>query len=249
MASVQRASRVRSADREDHLGDLFRNHYSHWLGSPAPPFRIEFYPYAGLNHTIRVREGEILVRISDVLEEAPQTVLSVLLVILLHKLMKKRVCPSYRRAYQEYSSRTAIREAALQARRRRGRKNFSRSEGQVFDLSDRFYKLNRQYFGGQLRVRMLVWSQRRHRTVLGHYDPAHDAIVLNRGLDDHQVPAWVLEYVLFHEMLHAHLGEQTCGGQRFVHHAEFREAEKRFVEFDKAKKFIRTGWPVLAAED
>ncbi len=96
---------------------------------------------------------------------------------------------------------------------------------------------------------MLVWSQRRHRTVLGHYDPAHDAIVLNRGLDDHQVPAWVLEYVLFHEMLHAHLGEQTCGGQRFVHHAEFREAEKRFVEFDKAKKFIRTGWPVLAAED
>ncbi len=37
-----------------------------------PEFRVEFYPFANVNSTIRLRDGVIHVRISDLLEGAPE---------------------------------------------------------------------------------------------------------------------------------------------------------------------------------
>jgi hypothetical protein len=53
--------------------------------------RIEFYPYAGIKHSIRKREGKILIRISDTFLDAPQDVLLALGRILLAKLNKNPV--------------------------------------------------------------------------------------------------------------------------------------------------------------
>ena len=33
---------------------------------PPPPVDVRFYPYIGINHTIRVRDGKVHVRIAEV---------------------------------------------------------------------------------------------------------------------------------------------------------------------------------------
>ena len=38
---------------------------------PPPAFRVEFYPYSSLTLTIRRRDGELMVRFSDLLQRAP----------------------------------------------------------------------------------------------------------------------------------------------------------------------------------
>ena len=59
--------------------------------APLPEFRIEFYPFANVNSTIRVRETIVHARISDLLEGAPATVLEAIAHILLAKIDRKSV--------------------------------------------------------------------------------------------------------------------------------------------------------------
>ncbi len=207
-------------------------------GGTAPPCAIGFYPYANLKHTIRVRDGRILVRISDILRDAPLEILESVLAMLLSKLLRRPLPQVYRRGYRDYVEQASLRDDILRVRGERGRKRLSAEKGNHHQLNPLFAKLNRLYFGDRVRVRHLSWSPRKSRRVLGHYDPAHQAIILNRRLDHSKVPGFVVEFVLFHEMLHAFLGEVRCGGRNHFHHPAFREAERQFPDYHRAKAFI-----------
>ena len=43
--------------------------------APIPELSVDFYRFANINNTIRLREGKLLVRVSDLLEGAPEPVL------------------------------------------------------------------------------------------------------------------------------------------------------------------------------
>ncbi len=83
-------------------------------------------------------------------------------------------------------------------------------QGRLYDLDQMFEELNFRYFFGLMARPRLGWSPNASRTLLGHYDPSHNAIVLSRILDrSGHVPRLAVEYVLFHEMLHLkHPAEQ-----------------------------------------
>jgi predicted metal-dependent hydrolase len=85
----------------------------------------------------------------------------------------------------------------------------------------------------------LGWSSRPSRTTLGHYDPAHNAIVLSRLLDSPEAPRLVVEYVMFHEMLHLRFPVEHLGARRRVHTREFKQAEREFPGLDAAKRGIK----------
>ena len=87
----------------------------------------------------------------------------------------------------------------------------------------------------------MTWSAVASRTNLGHYDPAHNTIVVSRIFDRPQVPRYVVEYLVYHEMLHLRYPVKLRGSRRCVHPASFQEEEKRFPEFEAAKKFLLNG--------
>ena len=105
----------------------------------------------------------------------------------------------------------------------------------VFALFD---SLNRRFFGGSLARPTLGWIQRVSRRLLGHYDPAHDAIVISRLLDSPRIPAYVVEYVLYHEMLHVKHPAVYRSERRCVHTPEFKREEKRFPQYAEANRFL-----------
>ena len=225
----------------DAVETAFSEYYSHLRGQQVPAFEIRFFPYSNLSHTIRGRQGKIFVRISDILSNAPAEVLTAVLIILLHKLFSDEPAPEgYRKVYRSYVSQDEVRLKIRWIRSQRGRKHLTSEQGQVFDLRQIFHKLNRQYFSERIDNLRLSWSRRRGRRVLGHYDPAHRTIVINQRLDHALVPKLVLEYVLYHEMLHAFLGDRCRSGRRSVHDRNFCEAEKRFHHYALAREFIRS---------
>src|ERR1039457_5239573 len=59
--------------------------------APRPPIHVRFRRFTSLNTTIRLREGEIFVSLSDLLEGAPESVLHAIAHILLAKLYKKPI--------------------------------------------------------------------------------------------------------------------------------------------------------------
>lgn len=223
----------------EHLKETFFKHYGLLNRGNVAPFSIEFYPYRNLNHTIRVRDGKILVRISDILADAPREILASVVVILLYKLFRKPPPRSYRHEYRAYITKEQVREKTRAVRRLRGRKHLGSPSGCVFDLRAIFKQLNDQYFEGRLKVRTLSWSRRNSRRILGHYDAAHEAIVISRRLDSPQIPKYVIEFVFYHEMLHAFFGDHAENGRRQVHYQIFRKAEKKFTQYELAKKYYR----------
>jgi len=222
------------------LERTFRENYQRLKGQAAPAFAVQFYPYRNLTNTIRARDGRILVRISDILEEAPEPVLSALVAILLYKLCRRRVPRSHLALYRSYVNEPATRARTDAMRRLRGRKQFGTPAGEIFNLKQMFDRLNADYFDHRVEVAHLSWSARVSRRVLGHFDPAHRAIVINRKLDHPLVPESVVQYVLYHEMLHVVLGiEHSAEGRRHCHHARFRQEERRFAHYARARQFIR----------
>jgi hypothetical protein len=203
-----------------------------------PHFVVELYPYANLTHTIRLREESADVRLSDLLRGAPLPVLEAVAAILLARLYRRRAPRVMLRRYREFSLARDVRRRLLRVRRARGRRVERGPHGRFHNLSTHFARLNRRYFSGRLHRPRLGWSARAWRAQLGCFDPGLDQIILNARLDQARVPAFVVEYVLFHEMLHVKhpLRAARCGLQS--HSAEFRRAEKRFADYARARRFL-----------
>ena len=83
-----------------------------------------------------------------------------------------------------------------------GRKQIHSPTGSAYDLEEVFEDLNRRFFHGLMARPRLTWSRGHARNRLGHYDPAHNAIVISRAFDDQRVPRYAVEYIVYHEMLH-----------------------------------------------
>jgi len=112
-------------------------------------------------------------------------------------------------------------------------------QGQFFDLEEIYENLNQKYFAGELDRPRLTWSLRRSRRRLGYYHPESDAITISRSLDDGSVQPLLIEYILYHEMLHKALGIRESNGRRYAHTREFKTAEKRFQRYIRAIEMMR----------
>jgi predicted metal-dependent hydrolase len=207
--------------------------------SDLPPITVEFFAFANINNTIRLREGKLLVRLSDLLEGAPETVLRAIAHILLAKIYRKRIEGAQATRYRKYVQSHDIRSKAHLVRQLRGRKRMASPKGRVYDLESIFEDLNLRLFGGMMARPQMSWSQGRARNLLGHYDPSHNAIVVSRLFDHPAVPRYAVEYIVYHEMLHLRHPVKLNGSRRCVHSAEFRAEEKLFPQLEAARRFLR----------
>jgi predicted metal-dependent hydrolase len=207
--------------------------------APVPPLHAQFYSFVSINNTIRLRQGELYIRISDLLEGAPEQVLRAIAHILLAKLYRKPVDRSQSTRYRRYIASHDITAKARLVRQMRGRKQIQSAAGHAYHLEEIFEDLNRRFFHGLMGRPQLTWSRDHARNRLGHYDPAHNAIVISRVFDHPRVPRYVVEYILFHEMLHLKHPVKLRGSRRCVHSREFATEEKLFPELEQAQSFLR----------
>ena len=205
-----------------------------------PYLEIRFRRFTSLNTTIRLREGRMLVHLSDLLEGAPEGVLRAIAHILLAKLYRKPLNSVLTSRYRRFaSSETVMRQTEL-IRQVRGRKKMLGPKGLHYDLNEVFETLNLRFFNGLMGRPLLTWSGQASRRSLGHYDPAHNTIVVSRIFDRHNTPRYAVEYLLYHEMLHLKHPVKVRGGRRCVHPREFQLEERLFPDLDKAKEYLKT---------
>ncbi len=207
-----------------------------------PRVRVRFRRFTTMTSRIRLVRGELDVRISDLLEDAPGEVQEALAWILVCKLFRQEVPPKHAENYQRYVAQRELRHRQEAARRQRGRKLLAGESGHHYDLGELFEQLNGEYFAGTLRRPQLGWSLNPSRTILGHYDSAHHAIALSRRLDHAAIPRYVVEYVLYHEMLHIKHPVEHDSARRKIHTRPFQEEEKKYRHFAEAKTFLKTQW-------
>jgi len=204
-----------------------------------PEINVEFRRFANANSSIRLQNGRIQVKITDLLATAPAPIMEALAHILLSKLYRKPISRNYNNQYRLYLNRKDVRTSLHSLRQTRGRKYLSGAQGQCYNLNELFDELNTEHFCGLMARPELGWSRRPSRSMLGHYDPSHHAIILSSILDRPGVPRLAVEYVMFHEMLHLKHPVDHRGARRCVHTPEFRAAEKEFPGLGEAKLLLK----------
>lgn len=204
-----------------------------------PVFDVRFRRFTSLNTTIRLREGILHVRLSDLLETSPAPIHHAIAHILLAKLYRKPIVVVHADRYRRYVSSEAVAKGAAHIRQTRGRKRISTPVGSYYHLDEVFETLNARYFHGRLGRPTLTWSAHAARRMLGHYDAAHNTIVVSRVFDRPDTPRCAVEYLLYHEMLHLKHPVRVKAGRRCVHSREFQAEERLFLELDQAKAYLR----------
>ena len=220
--------------------EIFQECYRELRPSASlPELKIEFFAFANVNNTIRLRNGRLLVRLSDLLEGAPDPVLRAIAHILLAKMYRQPIDRRYAARYRKYiGSHEIVRKAHL-VRQMRGRKLLRPAQGRYYDLDAIFEELNSRFFHGLMARPRMSWSQTRTRRILGHYDPAHNAIIISRVFDHPAAPRFLLEYIVYHEMLHLKHPVKLRGSRRCVHSAEFQAEEKLFPRAAEAEALLK----------
>ncbi len=110
-----------------------------------------------------------------------------------------------------------------------------RAAGVHHDLRTSFDRVVGRYFGGNLSRPRLTWSPTFTGRKFGHYDPLRDTVMISSTLDHAGVPAFVVDFIVYHELLHKKLGADWRNGRQAVHTPEFRREEKRFKEYAAAE--------------
>jgi len=227
------SKRVPGGDR------IFQRIYTRLGCEGRPPqFLVDFHPYAGLTHTIRLRGDTAYVRLSDVLRHAPIPVIESTAALLLGRLYRRRAPADMLDLYRQFAHANSTRQQIMLLRRTRARKLDLHPSGAHHNLHEMYHQLNERYFERALPYPRLGWSKRSWRAQLGCFDPALNQIVINRLLDRQDVPDYVVAYVLYHEMLHQKHPVKFARCRRESHSTDFRREERQFADYARAMRFL-----------
>jgi hypothetical protein len=207
--------------------------------SAVPQIDVRFCKYANANSRIRLHRGHLTVSISDLLEGAPAPIQEALAHVLLGKLFRKAIPLGMLARYRRYLNRGDVRRTLHLVKQERGRKILQNPAGEAYDLEEIFEELNLRYFHGLMARPQLGWSPTRSRTTLGHYDPSHNVIVISKVFDTRKAPRLIVNFVMFHEMLHLEYPAEHKATRRCVHTREFKEAEMIFEGYERAKAALK----------
>jgi hypothetical protein len=112
------------------------------------------------------------------------------------------------------------------------------TRGAFHDLSESFDRVNARYFGGAMRRPRLTWSRSFTGRKFGHYDHVKDWVMVSSTLDQERVPQFVIDYLMFHELLHKKHGVRWVNGRGHAHTREFYADERRFERYNEADGWL-----------
>ena len=110
--------------------------------------------------------------------------------------------------------------------------------GVFHDLAASFQRVNAAYFDGQMPLPTLRWSQRVTGRKFGHYDSHADCVEVSSTLDAAHVDASVVDFLVYHELLHKKLGLDWHNGRASAHTREFRAKERLFDRYSEAEAVL-----------
>jgi predicted metal-dependent hydrolase len=112
------------------------------------------------------------------------------------------------------------------------------TQGRYYDLLEIYKKINREYFNGQVSA-SITWGTKGTRRfaqkrTLGSYSSQNHMIRIHPLLDSRRVPLYFLEFIVYHEMLHADMGIKKNGVRCSAHFGVFRNRERVFKHYERA---------------
>ena len=115
-----------------------------------------------------------------------------------------------------------------------------REAGIYHNLIMSFERVNRVYFENALARPRLTWSKVFTGRKFGHYDRIRDTVMLSSSLDREDVPEYVVDSVMHHELLHKKLGVDWRNGRMAAHTSELRQHAQGFSHYSEDETILKS---------
>ncbi len=102
-------------------------------------------------------------------------------------------------------------------------------------LEDSFNRINEKYFYGIIERSNLVWGSKSIRQ-LGTYEYQTDTITISSIFKEH---IELLDYIIYHEMLHKKYKFINKNGRSYHHTKEFKKKEREFENAAQMERLIK----------
>jgi hypothetical protein len=199
---------------------------SHPLQDLCPiPLTLTWHENRSSYLSFRKTRTHLHLRLHRLFEEAPSPVLEALIQFAIHRDLKAR---------------TLIKQMAhLYFSENRVPADLVTQKGTTYDLQEIYTRMQSLLPVSDIRIgwaRIRKVSGRFRSLTFGTYDPYRHQIRIHPILDHPEVPLYFLEFIVYHEMLHAVCKSRVAAdGRCRIHTREFREKERQFPQYEVAK--------------
>jgi len=114
------------------------------------------------------------------------------------------------------------------------------SAGHTHNLAEAFDRVNTAFFDGKMSKPKLTWSRMLTKRKFGHYDFLRDTVMVSRSLDHPEIPTFVVDYIVYHELLHKKLGLKWENGRKGAHTPEFKKEMNKFPHYHQAEAILKS---------
>jgi hypothetical protein len=197
----------------------------------TPDAHTAFYHMAGLYRS-RTRKGGWHVTLNEAFVGAPRPIIRSLMRVTTGKAKAGDVPRLRRYAQGEEFGETSLDLELI------GIRPQENARGAYYDLKEVFDRVNVSNFEGRMDPPILTWNRTITHAKFGHYVPATDTVMISIALDSPEVPGYVIEHVMHHELLHRELGVKFVNGRRVSHSPAFRARERSFDRYAQAAEFL-----------
>jgi len=218
-----------------------KNQQPHFAPLKNKTLVLRFTATHRLHHRIQLLGHQVHFLPSIGSVDMPNEYFDYLAQILYHKITGKSVPPRIRQEIVQLEMKES--ENLFAAEKPSPRPVHPNPVGKRYHLEEVFRKLNERYFNNQVPLPILRWSYRYSRKRLGYHDANRNLLVISRVLDDPRVPVFVMEGIMFHEMLHIVHPIRYLNGRRVLHSAQFKADEKKFEHYLSLKKWLKDQYP------
>jgi predicted metal-dependent hydrolase len=218
------------------LEALYSNLLKQYFPHKKYPLKAQFYITKSLRHTIELNSRQVIIRVAEPFRSVPEKILTSLGLILLAKLFRYKIDRKLNQSYRSYVEQNL---SPLYKPKLRKPSSKYTAYGKVYDLDLIFDTLNSRYFNNKLDKPILGWSINKSYTRLGFYVSEKNLLVISRIFDSPKAPQEVVDFLVYHEMLHIHISVKKVNGRRRIHPPEFYRLEKMFPNYEKIQAWIK----------
>ncbi|EQA43178.1 hypothetical protein LEP1GSC050_1384 [Leptospira broomii serovar Hurstbridge str. 5399] len=210
---------------------------------PSPPLnRIElkFYPYRNGSSSLQFKSGILTCKLHDSFKDTDLVTAESLARLLISRLLKQTVETSWKTVVQEHLNGIPKRATPV--------KKYP-AKGNHYDLDLVFAYVANKFFPTQnLDDVRIEWSPRRGERRIGTYDKEALTIRISPTLDHPDIPEFVLEHVVHHEILHHLFPIRRSKNRNIIHGWEFKRKEREYDRFEEAAYWLKTSYHSFLAK-
>jgi hypothetical protein len=199
--------------------------------------RVRFFPFRSTLYSFKYKRSQVQVKFHLAFRRASDAVIlqAARLMLCRSRVERQKI---QRKEYDRFIRSIPHTDFKLPGARKSVRTSLS-PDGVHRHLADSFQRVNEIYFKTQLKQPELCWSPVHARRILGSYQARNDRLIISRVFDSPKVPEFVLDFLMYHELLHKFLGiGERSDGKRCLHGHEFKVLERRFHRYGEAKAFL-----------